>query len=240
MAWITRNAIAILRTSSPWAISFALLLALATVPALFSARSHGPRGEKRIALTLDDGPNPPYTEKFLQLLQREQVPATFFFIGRNIEIHRATALAVARSGHAIGNHSYSHLSLALVTPWRIAEEFHRTDDLIRGLGYAGPIAIRAPFGQNWGGLPWFFVVGGRRQWLYDVAPEPADYLRADPAVIAASTVRRTQSGSVLLFHDGEGIRIESLEAAARAIGELKAAGFAFVPLAAFDEKASRP
>lgn len=240
MAWITRNAIAISKTSTYWAISFAVLIAGFALPALFSARTHGPRNAKRIALTLDDGPNPPYTEKFLQLLAREQITATFFFIGRNIEIHRATAVAVAQSGHAIGNHSYSHAPLAWAMPWRTAEEFHRTDALIRELGYAGAIPRRAPFGQNWGWLPWFFLFRGERQWLYDVAPDPADYLRADPQSIADSSLHRARAGSVLLLHDGEGIRIESLEAAARLIPKLKARGFEFVSLSAFDERADRP
>lgn len=239
MVWITRNGIATLKTSLRWAISFALLLALIALPALFSARTHGPRDTKRIALTLDDGPNPPYTEKFLQLFDRERVPATFFFIGRNIEIHRASALTVARSGQEIGNHSYSHRPLAWNSPLEIAEEFDRTDSLIRGLGYLGPIARRAPFGQNWGWLPWVFLLQGRKQWLYDVGPEPADYHRADPGAIAASSVRRARAGSVLLLHDGEGIRIESLEAAARLIPALKAQGYTFVPLSVFDGKASQ-
>jgi peptidoglycan/xylan/chitin deacetylase (PgdA/CDA1 family) len=191
---------------------------------------HGARGSLKIALTLDDGPNPPFTEKFLQLLAQEQVPATFFLLGRNIEMHRSTAQKIAASSHEIGNHSYSHSALAW-KPWKqITEEIEKTDRLIRGLGYKGPIAFRSPFGEKVGWLAWWLWLHARRCFLYDVAPSPPDYFRRAPASIARSTLERTKGGSVLLFHDGEGIRIESLEAAARVIRELKARGFTFVRL----------
>lgn len=192
--------------------------------------THGSREGKRIALTLDDGPNPPYTERFIQLLAREGIPATFFFIGRNIEMHRATALKVVQAGHEIGNHSYSHRHLAWSAWAEVGKEIEHTDRLIRSLGYEDPIPFRAPFGQRFGWLAWWLWAKGRRNFLYDVTPTPPDYFRSSPTAIAESSIRRAQGGSVLLLHDGEGIRIEALEAAARIVPALKAKGFVFTRL----------
>ncbi len=193
-------------------------------------KTHGDRGKNHIALTLDDGPNPPYTERFLQLLEKEKVPATFFFIGRNIEIHRATALKVLEAGHEIGNHSYTHKRLAWEAWREIENEVSTTDKLIRSLGYTGPIAFRAPFGQRFGLLAFWLLFNGRANTLYDVAPQPPDYFRSSPVAISESSIERTRNGSILLLHDGEGIRIESLEAAARILPALKSKGFRFVRL----------
>jgi peptidoglycan/xylan/chitin deacetylase (PgdA/CDA1 family) len=219
MASITRKGTAISKISLFSKVSLALLFALAAFA-----------DDKRVALTLDDGPNPPYTEKFLQLLKHENIKATFFFIGRNIQMHRASALSVTNAGHEIGNHSFMHERLSWLGFGRTASEIHETDQQIRSLGYKGPIPFRAPFGERWGLHTWVLWYLGRKNILYDVAPVPPDYFRSEPQAIAESTLARTRPGSILLFHDGEGIRVEALEAAALVIKQLKSQGYRFVTI----------
>jgi peptidoglycan/xylan/chitin deacetylase (PgdA/CDA1 family) len=199
-------------------------------PGFFTSYAHGPRGSKQIALTLDDGPNPPYTEMFLRLLEAEKIPATFFMLGRNIEMHRLSALRVVAAGHEVGNHSFSHSAMAWARPVRTVDEITKTDALIRGLGYEAAIPFRAPFGERFGLHAWILLWMRRPNTLYDVAPVPPDYFRNDPQAMADSAVARAQNGSIVLFHDGEGIRVESLEATARVVRRLKANGFTFVRL----------
>ncbi len=220
------NVIAILKRSRFWILVLSLaFLGYALVhPNVY----RGPRSAKRIALTLDDGPNPPYTSLFLRLLAQEKIPATFFVLGRNIELHRKAALEIVSQGHEIGNHSYSHQPLAWKSPHLIAREISRTDALIRSLGYQGKIPFRAPFGEWFGmhNLTLFWL--GRENVLYDVPPEPPDYFRSNPQAMADSAQQRVKPGSIVLFHDGEGIRVESLEATARLIPALKRQGYTFV------------
>jgi peptidoglycan/xylan/chitin deacetylase (PgdA/CDA1 family) len=192
--------------------------------------THGPRDSKTVALTLDDGPNPPYTERFLELLDREKIPATFFVLGRRVEWHPSLLKRIADAGHELGNHGYSHHSLSALPPWRVSEEIRRTDALIRASGYTAAIPFRAPFGERFGVHAWVLLLQGRKNLLYDVGPHPPDYFRADPQSMADSAERRARGGSIILFHDGEGMRTESLEAVARLIPRLKAAGFTFVKL----------
>jgi peptidoglycan-N-acetylglucosamine deacetylase len=226
-----QNATEALRTFTLWIVLTSIFLGAALwLPGWKMAVRSAASSERKLALTLDDGPNPPYTEKFLQLLEHHQIPATFFFIGRNIEFHRASAQKVVDSGMEVGNHSYSHTRLQWKMPSQLAFEIEHTHSLIRSLGYQGPIPFRAPYGQ-WGGFLglWLFF-RSLPNILYDVPPTPADYFRADPAAIAESSSLRARGGSILLLHDGEGIRIESLEAADRLIRTLKAKGFQWVRL----------
>jgi len=75
--------------------------------------------ERVVALTFDDGPNPYWTPKFLSALDERRVRATFFMMGRNVERYPAVAREVLRHGHEIGNHSYSHPKLILMSPGRV-------------------------------------------------------------------------------------------------------------------------
>src|SRR3974377_645177 len=68
----------------------------------------GQRGTKRVALTYDDGPNDPHTLKLLEVLARHDVHATFFMIGRYVRERPHIAREVARAGHVIGNHTFTH------------------------------------------------------------------------------------------------------------------------------------
>src|SRR5215469_11129473 len=67
----------------------------------------GPRDRRAVALTFDDGPSES-TPRILEILERHQVPATFFQIGANVERLPAVARSVAEAGHTVGNHSHTH------------------------------------------------------------------------------------------------------------------------------------
>ena len=72
----------------------------------------GKTDAKKIALTFDDGPHPSKTDKILDLLKEYQVHATFFVIGQNVAVYPKVVLREIEEGHEVGNHTYSHKSLA--------------------------------------------------------------------------------------------------------------------------------
>src|SRR5512143_14229 len=82
----------------------------------------GPPEARKVALTFDDGPTPPFTEKILDILREKKVTATFFVCGRNAERHPETMRRIVREGHTLGNHTFSHLSLFMRSSQRMAEE----------------------------------------------------------------------------------------------------------------------
>lgn len=157
--------------------------------------------ERLVALTFDDGPQPPYTDRILQVLDRFQVQATFFEIGRQIDRYPAVARAVVQRGHELGNHSYSHRNLILRWPHEIAAEIADTDRRLRSLGVVGPIAVRPPLGKRWFILPYLLWRSQRTLAMWNV--DSGDY---DPARDAAALVQQVldqvQPGSIILMHDG--------------------------------------
>ena len=82
-----------------------------------------PRGSKQIALTYDDGPNDPHTLKLLEVLAKHDVHATFFMIGRYVRQRPDIAREVARAGHAVGNHTFTHPLLIFESAARRARSF---------------------------------------------------------------------------------------------------------------------
>ena len=79
-----------------------------------------------VCLTFDDGPDPKSTLKILQLLNEANAKATFFVLGKNIELHPELASKIVELGHEIGVHSYRHAH-----PWK-CRPFQSLSDLVRG------------------------------------------------------------------------------------------------------------
>ncbi len=104
-----------------------------------------------MALTFDDGPGPA-TPRLLDVLAARGARATFFLLGRNLERARDVALRMARDGHVLGNHTYSHARPDAIGAAQLVDEVGRTDALIaevyRTAGRAPPrpIAVRLPYG----------------------------------------------------------------------------------------------
>lgn len=181
-----------------------------------------------VALTFDDGPNPPHTEELLKLLEKHKIKATFFLIGRNIEMHKFSALEIVKSGHEVGNHGYMHERRAsLFSLHKIVYEIRKTDELIESLGLAKPKLFRPPFGESYlGGLVSKKL--GKTLILYDKGLAPKDYLRVDPELIYEDIIKNVKPCSIIALHDGEGIRVETLVSTEKIINELKSRNYDFV------------
>ena len=160
--------------------------------------------ERVVALTFDDGPNPLHTPRVLAALDQHQVKATFFMMGRNVERYPEVAREVMRRGHEIGNHSYSHPKLVLMSPRRVREEIERTDTLLRDIGVSGEIHFRPPHAAKFIVLPYVLVQMKKLSVLGDVDPE--EWKRPSAAVMTESILRQVRPGSIIGLHDPHGSR----------------------------------
>ncbi|MCD8241999.1 MAG: polysaccharide deacetylase family protein [Lachnospiraceae bacterium] len=101
---------------------------------------------KRIALTFDDGPHPVCTPLMLEVLVRENVPATFFLLGENVELYGDIVKEIAARGHLIGNHTWHHVQITTLPLEEARAEILETSELIEELTGQGTEYVRPPFG----------------------------------------------------------------------------------------------
>jgi peptidoglycan/xylan/chitin deacetylase (PgdA/CDA1 family) len=183
-------------------------------------------GEKIVALTFDDGPDPAGTHAILDTLRGRAVPATFFLIGRDIAAHPDLARDIAAAGHEIGNHSFSHDRMIGVTPSWVADEVEATDALIRTTGYTGEIHFRPPNGKKLFALPHYLASHHRTTITWDVEPDSAG--TPDAATIERTTVDRVRPGSIILLHGMYPAREQTRQAIGPVVDRLKQRGYRFV------------
>ena len=182
--------------------------------------------KKIVALTFDDGPTADVTRPLLDMLEKEQVRATFFVTGAELEKNMDRGIRIVASGHELGNHSYSHTRMVFVTPLFVKSEIERTDELIREAGYQNAIHFRPPYGKKLFVLPYYLSEMGRTTVTWDV--EPDSDTDATASEIAHRAVVDTKPGSIILLHVMYPNRIESFKAVSKIINDLKGQGYEFV------------
>ncbi len=181
-----------------------------------------------IMLTIDDGPNPTWTPKVLQLLESYDVQATFFVIGEEAVAHPDLVRAVVGAGHHVANHTFHHpIDLPSLSPDRISTEIVNTQQAITEAAGVTPRMFRSP-GGNWGGDVYSAVA------QQDLVPldwdvDPRDWSRPGAQHIE-SDLLGARPGQILLCHDGGGDRSQTYAALATVIPQLLARGLTFVTL----------
>lgn len=180
--------------------------------------------QKLVALTFDDGPLPNKTGQILQKLAENDVKASFFLIGNEIIRHPNEARQIAAAGHEIGNHTYSHRALVFTSRQFIQKEVTETDQLIRAIGYNGPITFRPPYGYKLLGLPKYLRDTKRATVSRDVAPDEDK----DSQSITNEVVRKVRPGSIILLHAMYDHRQASLDSIEPIITRLETEGYKFV------------
>ncbi len=161
----------------------------------------GPLDQRVVALTYDDGPNPPYTDRILDVLKKENVRATFFVVGRAIQEHPQTLRRILHEGHAIGNHTWDHPHLVMLSRAEIHNQLIRTDAILQRVGGVHTRLMRPPFGaRDWE------VLDETRKLGYTVVmwsvPLPKDWQLPGDTTIARRVLSHVRDGSIIVLHDG--------------------------------------
>lgn len=161
----------------------------------------GDNSQRCVALTFDDGPDPRSTPALLDLLRAENVPATFFCIGRNIAANPKLTARIASEGHLLGNHTYTHSNATnFFGLARLTDEMTRTQSAVRDAAGVAPIYFRPPMGLS---NPRVFkaaaslglkVVGWTARGI--------DTQIRDSNRVVQRILRGVGPGSIILLHDG--------------------------------------
>ena len=115
---------------------------------LFGQALIAPSRPGEVALTFDDGPNAIWTPRLLDILSSNDIKATFFLLGSRAQTEPELMRRIAEAGHLIGNHSWSHLNLALTAPGRVREELTRSSQALEQITGAPVKYFRPPFGAR--------------------------------------------------------------------------------------------
>jgi peptidoglycan/xylan/chitin deacetylase (PgdA/CDA1 family) len=208
-------------------------------PVFGTVYARGPSAERVVALTFDDGPNEPYTSQVLDILNKYNIKATFFMIGKNVELYPDTARRVLDEGNVIGNHSYSHKANHALTEYGVAD-FQRAEQVIYNVTGLKPHLYRPPHGKKspWEldhlrhdgmiEIEWSVSANDQHVLAYFGTPTPQSYAQA--------IIKDTRPGSIILLHDGYGTvhdtvkadKSITVDALPLIIEKLQAEGYRFV------------
>jgi cellulose synthase/poly-beta-1,6-N-acetylglucosamine synthase-like glycosyltransferase/peptidoglycan/xylan/chitin deacetylase (PgdA/CDA1 family) len=195
----------------------------------------GAGGEHQVALTFDDGPDPRWTPKILDILKAANVKATFFVVGVNAERYPTLVRRIVNEGHEIGNHTYYHPNLALCWPEHIRLELNATQLLLETITGRATTLFRPPYAADTGPTE-----------LSELAPlkiaedlnylvvleniDPQDWAKPGADIILRRIKQQRHDGSVILLHDAGGDRSQTMQALPRILDWLHTRGDTIVPL----------
>jgi peptidoglycan/xylan/chitin deacetylase (PgdA/CDA1 family) len=189
-------------------------------------RYHPRKGAKIVALTFDDGPWPGSTTAILDVLKKEQVPATFFVVGARVKRQPTVARRVVAEGHQMANHTLGHRSLNSAKPKEIKRQVRSGRATIRKYTGVDTRWLRPPYGAM-SASAWKFARKEKTHVvLWDV--DSRDWTKPGAKKIASSVVKHTKPGAIVLMHDGGGSRAQTVKALPTIIKRLKAKGYTFV------------
>lgn len=185
--------------------------------------------EKVIALTFDDGPSPKNTAQILEILQKNNIKATFFMIGQMVKYFPQVAKQVAADGEVIGNHTWHHWYRHMDAP-TAANEINRTADIIYQTTGVKTILFRPPGGFLNNGLAEY--AKNQKYAVMMWSEESGDAQRRSPQVpgMVKNVLKSAKPGAIVLMHDGGGNRSRTVQALPQIIDGLKAQGYRFVTI----------
>jgi len=197
--------------------------------------SHGVP-ERTVALTFDDGPDPTWTPKVLEVLRRYGVHATFFVIGSEVARHPDLTRRLVAEGHQVGTHTFSHPQLPELPAWRRTLEYSQTQMLIAYATGRSTSMLRPPYSSFPDALrdpEWATVREAAGEGYVTVLNDldSRDWARPGVDAIVRNATPEGQNGAIVLFHDAGGDRAQTVAALDRLIPRLQQRGYRFTTVA---------
>jgi spore germination protein YaaH/peptidoglycan/xylan/chitin deacetylase (PgdA/CDA1 family)/glycosyltransferase involved in cell wall biosynthesis len=208
-------------------------------PSYYTIETNGPAAGqgKQLVLTFDDGPDPTWTPRILDVLKQKQVPATFFVIGVNAESSPNLVKQMYAEGDLVGNHTYDHPNIATISTQRMFYELNLTQRLIEhDTGHATTL-FRPPYNAD--SEPTTAeevepIWHAEKDFGYTMIGERIDPQDWRPGIttkqIVDEVIAEKDNGHIILLHDGGGERSATLEALPQIIDRLRSSGYQFVNL----------
>jgi peptidoglycan-N-acetylglucosamine deacetylase len=159
----------------------------------------------RVAITIDDGPDPDVTPRVLAQLAEHRAQATFFCVGERVERYADLAREIVSGGHCVENHSQRHRhNFSLMGPRGMSAEVSRAQATIQAVTGSSPQFFRAPAGLR---NPFLDPVLNRLQLrLASWTRRGFDTVDTNPDAVFRRLANPLRDGDILLLHDGNAAR----------------------------------
>src|SRR5581483_9475688 len=204
-------------------------------PYVIERKGGGDRNKKKIALTFDDGPDARFTPQVLDVLKQYHVPATFFIVGINGDLNPDLLARIAGEGHEIGNHTFTHPNVAVVSEQQFRLELNATERLLESRIGRRSLLFRPPYAEDVEPetpdqvRPLLFT-SDLKYYTIGMQIDPNDWRNpgADEIVKATIDGALNGEGNVVLLHDSGGDRSQTVAALPQIIEGLRSRGFDLV------------
>lgn len=187
-----------------------------------------PTLEKVIAFTFDDGPDPIYTTQLLEIFHSVRGKATFFMIGEEILKYPQIVRKVAKQGHEIGNHTFTHPKLSRLSTAKCLEEIELTEKCIEKIIGQKPVVFRPPYLDYNEDTRSIIIQKEYPPMIGALNLEARDWEQPGVDHILKTSREYAKNGSILIFHDGYGDRSQTIEAVRKLVNELTLQDYQFV------------
>jgi spore germination protein YaaH/peptidoglycan/xylan/chitin deacetylase (PgdA/CDA1 family)/GT2 family glycosyltransferase len=194
-------------------------------------------GDRRIALTFDDGPDGTWTPQILEILREKRAPAAFFIVGESAERHPELLRRIVDEGHELGNHTYTHPNIAEVGDARLTLEVNAVQRLLESRLGLRSLLFRPPYAEDVepetpDQVRPLLTTSALGYYTVGLQIDPNDWARPGAKAIVDAVLEQAQAGlgHVVLLHDSGGDRSDTVEALPELIDRLRAAGFRIVSL----------
>jgi len=201
-----------------------------------------------VAISFDDGPDPKWTPKILDILKEKNVKGAFMMIGAEAQENIGLMQRVKREGHEIGNHTYFHPDISEISTQQLDLEIKLTERLFASKLGVQPLYFRPPYDideepdtddqaapvvrvQELG----FTIVGNKidtNDWDERQRKTPAEICKIVLDQLDTMKIKPQFRGSIILMHDGGGDRSVTIAALPVLIDTLRAHGYTIVPVSA--------
>ena len=191
----------------------------------------GTENQKIIALTFDDGPHPRFTPQILDLLKEYDAKATFFVLGRHVQLYPEVVLRLIEEGHEVGNHTFTHIDVRRSSYTKIKQEFEDTQSIIFQITGKKPILFRPPFGLLSEYTLQVIEESESKIVLWSENQDPKDWKGLYYREIANHILRNIGNGNIILLHDYVAEReSQTVKALSVILPELVEQGYRFVSI----------
>ncbi|HSU80049.1 MAG TPA: polysaccharide deacetylase family protein, partial [Candidatus Angelobacter sp.] len=204
-------------------------------PTSYEVFQYGKPKTKQVVLSFDDGPNPTYTPKILDILDKNHIKGAFFIVGKNAEMHPELIKRMYNEGHEIGSHTFTHPNVASISPFQTRMELNANQRLFEEITGHSMTLFRPPY-----------VADAEPRTRSELLPvlraqdlgytmvgelnDSEDWHSTSSQEIVKRVLNQLPQGNVILFHDAGGDRSNTVKALPIIIKELKKRGYTFTTI----------